>query len=497
VAEGGRLVAPVGGSGSSPAAGRPIPLGDTGATLARMGRGELIEVPDGLDDVGWSQVIRDVPVVGPLGEARQSLEAQLLQAASAGPNTGIPSLPWLLGAIVAFAVVVGPVNFAVLSRLRRRDLAWVTIPAISLLAVGAFWVAGRQRLEAVILHHGTVVVGGDHNLVGRSALVMVTGASADRRLDFPDGWIAYPSNLNPQVTLPGMGGAPGTVQVEGNRLTFDLGRLGAAAAQVVWPMAGALLPDLSWEAGGEDSASLHVTNHDLEFWAWGVMGGSVVLGEGPLGPGQEGTVIISDRPGTESFGVSALVDVVLASFDDDLWNEVGPLAQAAAWLVSDPLGDTTYFFGFTHDLEMPVTLDGGARGVEGSTLVVLQVPGAQVGGWAGAELVDLGDAGFIDRGGLSFGVITDQITVRYLLPEGLVTDPQLEYLPGAAERPGRLAAYDWATGEFVEVKLEEPLDLARFSSVGGEVMVRLQAGVDGFVEGYLSSASVRLRWESA
>jgi len=58
------------------------------------------------------------------------------------PEFELPSMSGLMLLIAVYIVLVGPVNYLVLRRRRRLDLAWVTIPALTLLATGATYGAG-------------------------------------------------------------------------------------------------------------------------------------------------------------------------------------------------------------------------------------------------------------------------------------------------------------------------------------------------------------------
>lgn len=67
---------------------------------------------------------------------------QLGQGLSTLPEFELPSLKWLLVLIAVYIALVGPVNYLVLRRRRRLDLAWVTIPALTLLFSGLTYGAG-------------------------------------------------------------------------------------------------------------------------------------------------------------------------------------------------------------------------------------------------------------------------------------------------------------------------------------------------------------------
>jgi hypothetical protein len=107
-------------------------------------------------------VVRTTHAVGSNGSARyasggtvgngQSARAQLANetgnmagAVSLVPGVTLPAALALGLLAVAYVVLVGPVSYVVLTRLRRRDLFWVTVPV---LAIGTTWVAYATGLGA-------------------------------------------------------------------------------------------------------------------------------------------------------------------------------------------------------------------------------------------------------------------------------------------------------------------------------------------------------------
>jgi len=107
-------------------------------------------------------VVRTTHAIGPGGRARyttnglpgnnQSVRAQLANengdlagAVSLVPGVTLPVALTLGLLAAAYVVVVGPLSYVVLTRLRRRDLFWVTVPV---LAIGTTWVAYATGLGA-------------------------------------------------------------------------------------------------------------------------------------------------------------------------------------------------------------------------------------------------------------------------------------------------------------------------------------------------------------
>lgn len=106
------------------------------------------------DEGGWGRAPREV----------------LMQGGSAGG----PASQQLLFGLILFGLLVGPVNFLVLSRLGRRDLALLTVPALAALATaGAMVYARGHRQGDVVVNQVSIVrtwdgsgIGPVHSFVG-------------------------------------------------------------------------------------------------------------------------------------------------------------------------------------------------------------------------------------------------------------------------------------------------------------------------------------------
>ena len=82
------------------------------------------------------------------------------------PGLDLPSLQLTGALVLIYVLLVGPVNYLVLGAMRRRALAWVTVPLIALLAAGGSYGAGLftkgrsvQTNQIAIVH---IQPGSDH-----------------------------------------------------------------------------------------------------------------------------------------------------------------------------------------------------------------------------------------------------------------------------------------------------------------------------------------------
>jgi hypothetical protein len=66
------------------------------------------------------------------GGAQLTDDSQLIQAVYQLPALALPPTSGLLILIAAYIVIIGPINYLVLKRLDRRELAWVTMPVLVL-----------------------------------------------------------------------------------------------------------------------------------------------------------------------------------------------------------------------------------------------------------------------------------------------------------------------------------------------------------------------------
>ena len=116
-------------------------------------------------------------------------------------GTRAPALPWLGAFVAVYVLVVGPLNGIVLARMGRRELAWATVPMVTLIFTGGAFLgatAGRPPTGAsATLAYWNDGAGGEFVAAGVRAPTPGT-----RSIQLPGSWTARPM-LN--------GGLQGTV----------------------------------------------------------------------------------------------------------------------------------------------------------------------------------------------------------------------------------------------------------------------------------------------
>ena len=479
--------------------GAPTP--DVDSVHYSVGSGRVLAVDDvsRLSSDEWSTLIKPGEMKFAPRDAWQSPDIQMMGAATNAGDQRVPGLPWLLGAVVVYAVLIGPVNFTVLRRLGKRELAWLTVPALSVLALAGFWIAGRSQLQTTLVNHATVIVGGDATSA-RSAVALAVGAGGRRSVAVPDNWRSYPAAVTgfdgalPTATIPGLVAEDGSYE-------FDLEQLGAVGIQGRWPVDEAHLPDISVSHEGQ-LLTVNVDNTtDLEFWAWGIVAqGRVRVAPEALAARQQGSEsVVPGQQGFNEFGSvgDAVINARQMWDDQTIWQRLTPLGTAAAF---DLGSHQSYFFGFSDNLDITVSLDGDDTVATGVALVVVPIDAAATGGGNStlvSHLVGAGDATWIDWGPGYLQVYSSEVTLGWNVPDGLSGNPTLQVSNMFGEVPRDLAAFNWVTGQYDEVTASKVLDLNRYRSVDGDVVVRALAQEqegDAFVEFTISPYAFTLEW---
>ena len=480
------------------------PILDGDRSLYKVGAGLVVGVESltTLEVEDWSQLIEPTRIVIAPRDAWQSSELQLMQAATSAGDQRIPGIPWLFAAVIGYAVLVGPINFMLLRRLGRRELAWVTVPMLSLLAVGGFWLAGRERLQNTLVNHATVILADEAGVEAeaRTAVAVAAGNGGEKTVSVPSGWLAYPGSINPEI-MGGMPVASAVARTDGNgSFQFSLEQLGAAGVQAWWDPTASRVPDVTVAIGDKELVVDVNNDTDLEYWAWGVVAtGRAQVASEALAPGASGHAEVVPGQGMSEFG--SLGDAVIQA--RQLWNDPFIWAKLNLGFTADAMldGRNTYFFGFTDQFTVPIEIDGNTMEVAGTTLIVIPLDAdRRVLRSTTSHLLDTGDASWVDFGPGYLSLSTDEMTVGWNLPTESRGDPSLEVSNMFGEIPRRIDAYNWTTASYDEVVIGETLDLEMYRNPAGDVMVRARAaeeqeGQPDFIEVAMTPYAFTLEWD--
>jgi hypothetical protein len=189
VGHGGRLLLDdTADPASLPEEWRPGPAG-----YAFAGIGEVRRTAGAATRGAWSSILDPGSGSAPTQDpsvARAALEGQIPPSATLAKASGVdvPSIGLAVAIILGYVAVVGPLLYAVLRVRRRLTMAWIAVPAISLLTAGLVVVTGnRLRTGIQPLAAGVVETwpGGGRATVN---LLVASRDGGEAGADLPAGW---------------------------------------------------------------------------------------------------------------------------------------------------------------------------------------------------------------------------------------------------------------------------------------------------------------------
>jgi len=201
-------------------------------------------------DMMWRALDKDRR--GSVWEANEPDPSRMAVGVVALPEFDLPSINWTILLLAFYIVVVGPLNYVFLRRRRRLDLAWITIPVLTLAATGAiygfgYWTHGG---DLIVYELSAVRVVPDAGVAHvRTFVGLFSPASRDYDIGVGDA-LVYPMRSSSyggvrltSGTLDARQGLGGGVE----DLHIDQWSLGGFAAEAVVPLpvadAGELVVD--------------------------------------------------------------------------------------------------------------------------------------------------------------------------------------------------------------------------------------------------------------
>ena len=189
---GGHLVvdaAPATAIAGLPDEWQPGPAGRTAAGL-----GEVRSAAGAAAAGRWADVVEPTSTASVADLANLGgFNAAQLEAVgdSVARDAGLSAveLPWLLGFLAAYVLLVGPIGWLVLRR-RRAALGWVAVPAVAALFTAGSFVVGSDLRNGTTAAHGTVLETGPGGSRATTVLGLVSRNGRDGRGSFPAGWTA-------------------------------------------------------------------------------------------------------------------------------------------------------------------------------------------------------------------------------------------------------------------------------------------------------------------
>jgi len=245
-------------------------------------------------------------------------DSQLVQAVYQLPLLALPPTAGLLVIIGAYILIIGPINYLILRRLDRRELAWVTMPILVLAFAAASFGYGAFLRGTDVVVNEVAIVRGAPDATEATAQVyfgIFSPARSTYRVEVPQGaLLASPINGDPfgqgTTTLDIIQGT-GTEQPSAVRnLSVGTGSLRIVRAQV--PVtAPRMRAELALVDGVLTGTFENASDQPLEGVA--VVLGSAVAVLGDVAPNAKVNVSLPIQ--SNPFGSSLADQVVGATFD--------------------------------------------------------------------------------------------------------------------------------------------------------------------------------------
>lgn len=208
------------------------------------------------------------------------------------PSLALPSTLKMVFFLVIYIVLIGPVNYFVLHKIKRTELAWMTIPVIILVFSGLAYLTGfKQRGTEVVFNRLSLVYGSTQSDRARGQTIFGVFSPGRETLDveFPEGVMARP------LVIEGYGGgmsSENSAKVEQSGSTIlrdvkvDVGAMRTFRAETILDT-----PSVDCQLGIAVSRQVRlvgsVTNHtSFILENAGILLGDNIFGLGDLEPGQ-------------------------------------------------------------------------------------------------------------------------------------------------------------------------------------------------------------------
>lgn len=171
------------------AAGMPAGKGRIVVASAMPGQGVL-----GRSAALWGQLgapNAGLRSSGDGGPVSRSIDVSSEVFSQAG-DSNVPSLPWLGAFLFLYVLLIGPVNALVLGRIGRRELAWVTVPALTIVfAAGSYLGARTGATETGTSVTASWWIEGQGQQVALASVATANGGTLDLTFE-GDDWDVTP-----------------------------------------------------------------------------------------------------------------------------------------------------------------------------------------------------------------------------------------------------------------------------------------------------------------
>ena len=404
-----------------------------GSGYALAGRGEIRMSAGDAERGDWRNIIEPSALThseGAFDFQEMFGDPQIEIADRAGIK--LPELVPLLVAVGAYAVVIGPVMYLILRRMRRLTLVWVALPVVAILVTGAIVIGGGRFRSSGSPASSSFVQTSPVGAVSFTSALVVSRTGGSKTIDLPAGWSpdqasAYwggPIQLSEDYVVGGSAG--GAIH-----LSLEAGQV-ANVAYVGSTQRLGLTTTASLDGAGKITGTVHNdTPYDLHDVA--IFGGwnQKAIGLVRAGATAEWSFSVGSAGGPGGFGMPRSPLVWQSKAMSGMMPGFGPMGVAAVEHVSDLAEFGIWAVGGNRfglypaglvrvagwSDEVPSDVDLG-RSAKSRTVVTALAPIEAVGD----EPEPASVRGSIVRSPFTNNGGSGPLVYRYLLPPGSLTD---------------------------------------------------------------------------
>lgn len=355
----------------------------------------------------WGTIASRVPAVSSWGLGPQNSYAAT-EAVTSLPTLSLPSILQLIGFLLVYTIIVGPVNYWVLKRRNQLERAWLTIPAMVIIFSAVTYFTGFQlRGNDTIINQISVAYSQTdaeqadvYSLLG---LYSPTRQSYD--LVLPQNALARPYSQDFGAPFNSGEADIGAITY-GNETTVsdikvDISEISVFLAESAVPaVAVSGSATLTIEGSSLILALDLLNNSNVTLETASILVGNRALSVGDIAPNDRTTLSlpmgvssISSSSGTffgGGFGsnapLSANAETILGSFDYYNDRELYPRWQLLQALESSNFGgpgtfavpqETAVLIAWSNESQIDASLSDDAFATESTTLYLIEIPLAQ------------------------------------------------------------------------------------------------------------------------
>jgi hypothetical protein len=321
----------------------------------------------------WSQVLQPVPLFIPGFDARMN-QISLMQDALQLPAIRLPSAAALAAFLIVYILVVGPVNYLALRRLRRLEWAWVTIPVtVVVFTAGVFLVGFGLRGGQTQFFQVAVVQGSEGASRGMTTAYMAlfSPIRGSYTLRFPADHLVSETRGFDDFTARPLLATSDDNGVTVPDLLIDVASVRTLIAEAPTTTSVQVQSTVRFDGDEPLGEVRNVGSMALEQAIVVHQGRFQELGD--LAPGARAAFDFNGSRGSFPFGVSIGDDRVFnrRQILFRLFNSASRIAPISG---RSPLDDQgVYLIGWSRSTALPVEVNGRTAAQEGLTLFVIRL----------------------------------------------------------------------------------------------------------------------------